>query len=64
MLAEWQQKIATINIMHTEMTLATKGVGLLNIYIRLKLHYGDQMQFELGNAPDGGAVIHLSGIIR
>lgn len=64
MLAEWQQKIATINIMHTEMALATKGVGLLNIYIRLKLHYGDQMQFELGNALDGGAVIHLSGIIR
>lgn len=62
MLANWKEKTENLNIMHTETPLAAKGVGLLNIYIRMKLNCGDLMIFDLYNSPSGGAVIHLGGI--
>lgn len=43
--------------------LKLDGMGLLNIYIRLKLLYGDKTQFEVGNSPDGGAFVTIGGPI-
>ncbi|HEX3048787.1 MAG TPA: histidine kinase [Bacillota bacterium] len=37
------------------------GMGLLNIYIRLKLTYGDLMIFKVENHPKGGAMITIGG---
>jgi two-component system sensor histidine kinase YesM len=38
-------------------------MGLLNIFIRLKLAYGEQMKFEISNLPSGGALITIGGPI-
>lgn len=40
------------------------GMGLLNIYIRMKLTYGDEAEFVFGNRPSGGAQVTLGGYIR
>ena len=37
------------------------GMGLLNIYIRLKLTYGGRMIFKIENHPQGGAMITIGG---
>ncbi|WP_255570347.1 sensor histidine kinase [Cohnella sp. CFH 77786] len=41
--------------------LRLQGMGLLNVYIRLKLHYGPQMVFDVRNLPDRGAVVTVGG---
>lgn len=40
------------------------GMGLLNIYIRLKMTYGDQMVFKIENHPKGGAMITVGGGLK
>lgn len=37
------------------------GIGLANIYARLKLLYGENAIFRVSNHPDGGAVIVIGG---
>ncbi len=54
-------KLSSINPNTDLPKLKLDGMGLLNIYIRLKLLYGDQTQFEVGNAPDGGAFVTIGG---
>ena len=39
------------------------GIGLVNIYKRLKLLYGDQVIFELSNHPTVGALVTIGGMI-
>jgi two-component system, sensor histidine kinase YesM len=42
-------------------TLELNGMGLINIYMRLNLHYGAQAVFEFGNRPEGGAYVRVGG---
>lgn len=42
-------------------SLKLHGMGLLNIYIRLKLHYNNQMLFKIRNLPDRGAIVTIGG---
>lgn len=37
------------------------GLGLANIYIRLKLLYGDKAVFDIRNHPDGGVAVSIGG---
>lgn len=41
--------------------LQLNGMGLLNIYIRLRLTYGDSALFQVNNLPSGGASIVIGG---
>ncbi|GFZ91642.1 histidine kinase [Paenibacillus marchantiophytorum] len=40
--------------------LKINGMGLLNIYSRLTLLFGDLLRFTLSNHPEGGAVVTIS----
>jgi two-component system sensor histidine kinase YesM len=37
------------------------GMGLLNIYFRLRLYYGGSARFTVRNAPSGGARVSIGG---
>ena len=39
--------------------LTLSGMGLLNIYIRIKLLYKEKAVFEIKNLPSGGASVTL-----
>jgi two-component system sensor histidine kinase YesM len=41
--------------------LQIHGMGLLNIYYRLRLYYGGEARFTVGNAPSGGARVSIGG---
>jgi len=41
--------------------ISNGGMGLVNIYARMKLYYGDGMIFDIKNGSDGGAVITIGG---
>ncbi len=43
--------------------LKLEGMGLLNIYIRLKLTYGSNMIFRINDKTNGGAVVIIGGLI-
>ena len=45
----------------TPSTLELNGMGLINIFMRLNLHYGAQAVFEFGNQPEGGAYVRVGG---
>ena len=57
--AELCRKLARIT--ETPSTLELNGMGLINIYMRLNLHYGTQAVFEYGNQPGGGAYVRVGG---
>lgn len=42
-------------------SLEIKGMGLLNIYLRLKILYGSSMTFKIKNNDGGGASITIGG---
>lgn len=42
-------------------SLELDGMGLLNIYIRLKLIYKNQMIFQINENPNGGAIVSIGG---
>lgn len=46
------------------LSLDIDGMGLPNIYIRLKLLYGDDMHFNIANNPDGGGCVEIGGRIK
>lgn len=52
-----QEKIDKINQFREYVDLEINGMGFINVFSRLKLTYEDNMVFEFGNNPDGGAVI-------
>jgi two-component system sensor histidine kinase YesM len=60
-MAAIRGKIAAINQNGLLPSLELDGMGLLNIYIRLKLIYGGRMFFEIANQAEGGAVITIGG---
>jgi len=43
-------------------SLEIKGMGLLNIYLRFKILYGNDVVFKIKNNPDGGARITVGGL--
>ncbi|MTI62021.1 MAG: HAMP domain-containing protein [Firmicutes bacterium] len=43
--------------------LELEGMGLLNIYMRLKLAYGSRMLFSISRGNDDGAVVTIGGAI-
>lgn len=57
----WDERIAEMKRSGDILSLQIDGMGLLNIYIRLKLRYGHQAQFELFNLPSGGACVRIGG---
>ena len=40
------------------------GVGLVNIFMRLRLMYGENMVFSISNQPNGGLCVQIGGGIR
>ncbi|MGI6778555.1 MAG: sensor histidine kinase [Acetivibrionales bacterium] len=59
-----RQKLSNINTDESLNSSNLKGIGLINIYARLKLLYGDNVIFDIYNLPDSGAVVRLGGIAR
>lgn len=43
--------------------LQIDGMGLINLYIRLKLAYREEAVFKIRNLPDGGTEVTIGGII-
>lgn len=62
-LDEINKKIEEINRNGLLPSLELDGMGLLNIYIRLKLTYKNQMIFKIAEYIDGGAIITIGGSI-
>jgi two-component system sensor histidine kinase YesM len=54
------EEIKTSNIMPS---LELEGMGLLNIFIRLKLLYAGKMRFEISNREGGGGIVTIGGSI-
>lgn len=61
-LAELQRKLQ--RAVDAPNTLELNGMGLINIYMRLTLHYGAQALFEFGNQLGGGAYVRVGGPLR
>jgi len=61
-LDEIRHKLSNSDINSTNLPeVSHGGMGLVNIYIRMKLYYGDSTIFDLKNVPEGGAVITIGG---
>lgn len=58
------KKIHEINKINLLPSLELDGMGLLNIYMRLKLTYKDKMIFKIYNIEEGGACVTIGGEIR
>jgi len=63
-LARIRDAIQAIDATGQSPSLSIDGMGLLNVYVRLKIMYGNQATFRIGNGPDGGAVVAIGGSIR
>jgi len=44
-------------------SLEIKGMGLANIYSRLKIYYGEDMIFKIYNNDDEGSTVEIGGLI-
>jgi len=60
-LAALQVKLASLEKESSLPSLELNGMGLLNIYLRLNLIYGEHKIFEARNHPEGGASIRIGG---
>jgi two-component system sensor histidine kinase YesM len=60
-LAELEAQIAARMSSIPEPSLSISGMGLLNISSRLRLFYGEEAVYRIGNAPEGGATILIGG---
>ena len=58
-LAELRRKLP--RAAETPSTLELNGMGLIDIYMRLNLHYNAEAIFEFGNQPGGGAYVRVGG---
>ncbi len=57
------QKMDEINQTDDLPSLEINGMGLLNIYIRLKLLYKNKHYMKIGNTIYGGAMVTIGGVI-
>ncbi len=67
-LRELQEKTERLNLERENPSLTINGLGLANIYLRLKLYYKEQFVFRLENKEDAlgsprGASITIGGIL-
>lgn len=46
------------------MSMKIGGMGLVNTVARLKLKYKDRISFTINNAPEGGTIIMLGGLLE
>lgn len=60
MLKEKMDEIKRTNLLPS---LELEGMGLLNVYTRLWLTYGNSMVFHIGNNEGNGAVVTIGGTI-
>lgn len=58
------QKIVEINEKRLIPHLELDGMGLLNIYIRLRLIYQERMLFQITSPDQGGAIITIGGLSK
>lgn len=58
-LNEIQKKIQKTEQSEQMPELEIGGMGILNIYIRLKLYYKEHLKFLLGNQEEGGAFVKI-----
>jgi len=63
-LARLRARIAEVERTGVFPALKLDGMGLLNVYIRMKLGYGGRFRFEAANRPEGGAAVVIGGTIR
>ncbi|MCR2021985.1 sensor histidine kinase, partial [Blautia pseudococcoides] len=59
-----QEKINEIRKSGLLPSLELDGMGLMNIYIRFYLTYHAVFIFNLGNLPEGGAIVTIGGKIN
>lgn len=62
-LHDFEKKILEIDNAKNLPALEINGMGLLNIYIRIKLFYKDHHIFRLENLPTGGALVIIGGTL-
>ena len=60
-LLEIDSKLNDFSINDGITNASLEGIGLVNIYTRLKLLYGDKTIFEISNLAEGGAMVKLGG---
>lgn len=58
-----KNKIQEIDLKKPTLDLKFGGMGLINIYVRLKLLYGQDTIFEVSNLSHGGALVKIGGTI-
>ncbi|RED76414.1 sensor histidine kinase [Cohnella phaseoli] len=63
-LARLQAKLASLEKESNLPALELNGMGLLNIYLRLNLIYGEHKIFEIRNLPEGGASVRIGGLLH
>jgi two-component system sensor histidine kinase YesM len=64
MIANITRKITEITKTDLLTSLELNGMGLMNIFIRLRLLYKDECIFEFGNRAQGGAFVRIGGKIN
>lgn len=63
-LLEIKRKLSEVNTDSNISGASLEGIGLVNIYTRLKLLYGRKTIFEPDNLPEGGALVKLGGSVE
>ncbi|MFD0696603.1 sensor histidine kinase [Paenibacillus sp. GCM10027628] len=67
-LASLHEKIETygehLDSLQKKEQLTLGGMGILSTFARIKLHYKDRVEFKIGNNPEHGAFIVISGCIE
>ncbi|WP_373233180.1 sensor histidine kinase [Cohnella sp.] len=61
-LEELKRKFGEIDDLTSIPSIGLNGMGLANIYTRLKLYYEDRMIFDMKNNPAGGASVTIGGL--
>lgn len=66
-LSSFRSRIAQIDPDRENPILSINGMGLVNIYLRMKLYYKDNFSFEIENQTDGafitGAAVTIGGTL-
>ena len=44
--------------------MALDGMGLLNIYLRMRFFYKNDLTFHIENLPEEGAEVIIGGLLR
>jgi two-component system sensor histidine kinase YesM len=63
-LKSLKQKIHQVDTLKEMPKLELSGMGLVNIYTRLKLFYEDAMIFKIENIEHSGALVSIGGLIN